>query len=89
MGMITVLLIALAVSNVDIEEIFEAAGFWAGGTVVAIVLFFLTRKEYWKVRIYSGNYIYFLKFKPSASEVDQFVRNLYERAVNARDDEYR
>ena len=50
--------------------------FWAGIGTVFLVIYFLSRQNFWKIRLTNDSYIYIHKNIPSKSATDQFLSEL-------------
>ena len=72
-------LIAIAIQislyrGVDGEKF--AGLFWAGIGTVFLIIHFISRESFWKIRLTNDNYIYIHKNIPSNSATDQFLSDL-------------
>jgi len=50
--------------------------FWAGFGVVFLVIYFLSKQNFWKIRLTNESYIYIHKNIPNKSATDQFLSEL-------------
>lgn len=50
--------------------------FWAGIGTIFFVIYFLSRQNFWKIRLTNDSYIYIHKSIPSKSATDQFLSEL-------------
>jgi len=50
--------------------------FWAGIGTIFLIIYFLSRQNFWKIRLANDSYIYIHKNIPNKSATDQFIAEL-------------
>lgn len=76
-GIIYIIAISIQVSLFNGGDGENIAGlFWAGIATIFLILYFLSRQNFWKIRLANDNYLYIHKNIPSKSETDRFLDEL-------------
>lgn len=76
-GIIYLIAIAIQVSAYRGGNTEDFAGlFWAIVATVFLVLYFLSKQNFWKIRLNNDSYLYIHKNIPNKSTADKFIENL-------------